>query len=203
MIIKIFTGPLNYDLDKLYQKEEGEFIIGVDQACKLLIDNKIKIDLAVGDFDSSILSKEEVMTYAAETVMFDSIKNYTDTDLAIREALKRSHDEIVIYGGIGKRLDHTYANILLLSFGSYGNIKMINDDTEVSVLTKGIYNIENSYKYISFYALEDILDLTLKGFKYELNNHNLTTLSPLGTSNEGSGTVNFSVGKLLVIKTNE
>ena len=52
MIIKIFTGPLNYDIMNLYSKDESEFIIGVDQACSLLIENNIAIDLALGDFDS-------------------------------------------------------------------------------------------------------------------------------------------------------
>ena len=52
MIIKIFTGPLNYDVKKLYQKDEFEYIIGVDQGCEMLLSNNIDIDFALGDFDS-------------------------------------------------------------------------------------------------------------------------------------------------------
>jgi thiamine pyrophosphokinase len=49
MIIKIFTGPNNYDISSLYNKEENEYIIGVDIGAYSLAKNDIKIDLSIGD----------------------------------------------------------------------------------------------------------------------------------------------------------
>ena len=46
MIIKIFTGPNNYDISSLYDKDKDEFIIGVDIGAYLLANNKINIDLS-------------------------------------------------------------------------------------------------------------------------------------------------------------
>ena len=49
MIIKIFTGPLNYDISQLYSKDVDEYIIGVDQGCSQLLEQSINIDMAIGD----------------------------------------------------------------------------------------------------------------------------------------------------------
>jgi thiamine pyrophosphokinase len=201
MIIKLFTGPLNYDVDALYEREDPEFIIGVDQACKILMDKGIPIDVALGDFDSldeGLL--EKVTQYSRSIKQFDTIKDYTDTFLAVDYALTYPHDEIIIYGGLGKRIDHTLANINLLKMG---NIKIIDDHTKMYILEPGSYYIENKYDYISFFAVEDVLGLTLKGFKYELNNISLEVDDPLCISNEAEGMLSFVSGMLLVIHQNE
>lgn len=201
MIIKIFTGPLNYDVKTLYEKDEMEYIIGCDQGCQVLMDNDIPIDLAVGDFDSiqnGLL--EQVKKYARKTKVFPSEKDYTDTFLAVNEAICLPHDEIIIYGGIGGRFDHSYANMNLLKIG---NIRMRNNNSEMFILRPGMHYVENNYKYISFFSIEDIMSLTIKGFKYELNNVELIEDDPLCISNEGSGTISFTNGLLLVIMQNE
>lgn len=200
MIVKIFTGPLNYDIKSLYKKDNNEYLIGVDQACELLVENEIHFDLAIGDFDSLNISIEKISSYAETVTFFNELKDETDTYLAVEEAMKLLPDEITIYGGTGRRLDHTYANMLLLQ---KGNIKMITKDMETYILNPGIHQIDNKYKYLSVYAVEKINSLTLKGFKYEIEDIVLDTSSPLGTSNEGEGIISFTSGKLLVIHTNE
>lgn len=201
MIIKIFTGPLNYSVKDLYQKDKNEYIIGVDQGCKLLLDEKIDIDLAVGDFDS--INEDyykEVELNAEKTLLYPKKKDYTDTYLAIQEALKLKASEIQIYGGLGQRFDHTYANIMLLK---KGNIKIIDNTSKIYVLSPGTYKIENKYKYISFFSIEDVERLSLIGFNYEVHDMPLEQDNPLCISNEGSGTVTFTKGTLLVIHQNE
>ena len=62
------------------------------------------------------------------------------------------------------------------------------------------------HNFYSFFALEDVEDLSLKGFKYELDNYFLSHTSPLGVSNEivkEEATLSYSKGKLLLIKTKE
>ena len=70
------------------------------------------------------------------------------------------------------------------------------------MLDPGSYEIENSFRYISFFAIEDIKDLTLKGFKYEIINVDLSTENPLCISNELQGSLNFEKGLLLVVHQN-
>ena len=201
MIIKIFTGPLNYDIKNIYNKDENEYIIGVDQGCKLLIDNNMKIDLALGDFDSiEKNSFDSIKEYAKKTVIFNKNKNYTDTFLAVSKALTLEHTEIIIYGGLGKRTDHTLANINLLKLG---NINIVNNETIMYMLNPGVYEVSPSFKYISFFAIEDISKLNLVGFKFDVEDYDLIVDDPLCISNEGKGKVSFEEGLLLVIEQNE
>lgn len=199
MIVKIFTGPLNYDIS-LYKKDENEYIIGVDQGCSILIENSIDIDLGIGDFDSATVPLERIQKYANKVQSFASVKDYTDTYLAIEEALKLNPERIIIYGGLGSRIDHTLANIKLLKLG---NIMMMNDQTTMFMLRPGTYNIEHDYKYISFFADEEVTNLLLKGFKYELSLEVLDRDNPLCISNQGNGTISFDEGVILVIQNNE
>ena len=63
---------------------------------------------------------------------------------------------------------------------------------------------KDEYYYYSFFALEDVSGLSLNGFKYSLNDYNLSHMSSLGVSNEilkDSASLTYSSGKLLLIKT--
>jgi len=201
MIIKIFTGPLNYSVNKVYKQDDDEFIIGVDSGCMHLLKSNIIPDLGIGDFDS--VSETEYKTIVSKIKnlkTYDRVKDYTDTYLAVKEALKFKYKEIIIYGGIGNRIDHTFANINLLKLG---NISLVDETTEMYMLDPGIYTIDNEFKYISFFAIEDVKGLTLKDFKYELEDIDLDTFDPLCISNEGSGTLEFKECLMLVINQNE
>ena len=201
MIIKIFTGPNNYDISSLYNKDNDEYIIGVDIGAYLLASKKIEIDLSIGDFDSVNNNELEIIKkYSKEIKKFEEKKDYTDTYLAIKIALSMEYDEIVIYGGTGGRFDHGFANMNLLKLGK---ISIVSNDIMMYMLDPGKYEIENKFKYISFFAIEDVLELTLKGFKYELNNIKLSTEDPLCISNELARSVSFKEGLLLVVHQSE
>ena len=60
-----------------------------------------KIDLLVGDFDSlGETAAAEVEAMGGELLRVPAEKDETDTQLAVREAVKRGADEIVIIGGL-------------------------------------------------------------------------------------------------------
>ncbi len=201
MIIKIFTGPNNYDISSLYNKEDNEYIIGVDIGAYLLAVSNINIDLSIGDFDSVDNNQFELIKKQSKEVkIFEEKKDYTDTYLALQTALSMDYDEIVIYGGTGGRFDHGFANMNLLKLGK---VSIVSNDILMYMLDPGKYEIENKFKYISFFAIEDIKELFLKGFKYEINNIDLSTEDPLCISNEKEGTVSFKEGLLLVVHQDE
>ena len=77
MIIKIFTGPNNYDISSLYNKDEEEYIIGVDIGAYLLAKNNMRIDLSIGDFDSvSTTELSLIEKFSNEVQKFDEKKEY-------------------------------------------------------------------------------------------------------------------------------
>ena len=132
--------------------------------------------------------------------MFNEVKDFTDTYIAVSKALQLEHEEIVIYGGLGARLDHTLANLNILKLG---NISLVNNQTKAFVLDPGTYEIDNEYKYISFFALEDVSGINLRNFKYQLEDIELLVDDPICISNEGKGTLEFTDGLLLVIQQDE
>lgn len=200
MKCKIVTGPNNYELKKIYDRD-GIYTIGADIGAYMLAKSNTKFDLALGDFDSVTVSElDEIKLYAKEVIEFPKKKNSTDTYLAVEEALKRGYNDITIYGGIGNRIDHTLANIMLLKLG---DIKIVTETEIMYVVDPGTYEINNEYKFVSFFAEEDVKQLSLIGFDYELDNYDLNIGDPLCVSNKGKGTISFTKGSLLVIHQKE
>jgi thiamine pyrophosphokinase len=200
--IKIFTGPNTYDFNRLYIEEADEFIVGVDSGLAYLVENSLRIDLAIGDFDSlSPELLEKVMVSSAKVIRLGKAKSMTDLAFAI-DYLYNSmdYDKVEVYGGLGGRIDHLQANINLLK--RY-DLSFRDDNHHIYVLVKGRHKIDNFHTYISFFALEDCFNLSLEGFKYELNNYFLSTSDSLCVSNNGSGTVSFSKGRLMVIESKD
>lgn len=197
----IFTGPDNYDINRHYQRQEDDYVIGADQGALFLARSGHTFDLALGDFDSVTHAELKLITkFANDVERVPSEKDETDTDLAVTRALSMNAEKIIIVGGLGGRFDHSLANVSLLR---RGNVTLVTDDVIMYMLTPNTYDIENHYKYISLFAIEDIKGLTLKGFKYDLDAVDLSVGDPLGISNQGEGMISFEEGLLLVIHQNE
>lgn len=201
MIVKCFTSPLDIETVSLYKKDDSEVTICADRACLICANNNIEIEYAIGDFDSVSERELETIKKAAKNIeSFSAVKDYTDTYLVIKKALSLDFDDIVLYGGLGNRIDHTLANLDLLMLGP---IKLVTKDTLVYALDPGLYEIENPYDYISIYPIESVEGLTLEGFNYSLKDYKLDRFDPLCISNQGEGTISFDKGCILVIHSSE
>lgn len=201
MIVKIFISPSSQELIDLYHEEKDEVIIGVERGAYMLAKNRIAMDRAVGDFDSvSEEEKKTISKYAEAVALYEVEKDETDTELAVDMALSYRPEKILIYGGFGSRFDHSYANMMLLRKGP---IEQIDLHHRMYVLNPGSYEIENTFSYISFFALKDVRNLSLEGFYYPLEKQVLEKFDPLCISNQGSGRVSFDEGLLLVIHAND
>lgn len=66
----------------------------------------------VGDFDSAGETEYEYFQKNTDVPIkrLNPVKDYTDTDVALRLALELGAEEITILGGTGARIDHTAAN---------------------------------------------------------------------------------------------
>ena len=138
-------------------------------------------------------------------------KDNTDTDIALKLAIQLKSSIITIMGALGKRMDHALANIHILKEtlevgipceirDSYNKIYLIKDNI---TLTKN-----NTYgKYISLIPLTTTVEgITLKGFKYPLNNACLSIGLSLGVSNEiveEVATIELKEGILIVIESKD
>lgn len=173
-------------------------IIGVDKGALNAINHNIQLDIAIGDFDS--VSKSEldlIKNNSKRIIKLNPIKDETDTLEAIN--LCKDYDEITIYGGIkGKRIEHFYANLILLR--NHKNIKMIDDNSLIEIKNKSFIPNLN-YKFISLFSLNDNTNISLTGFKYNLSNYDLKSNDPLCISNEiiSNPYIDINNGELLII----
>ena len=190
---------LDYDM-LLENAKESDYIICADGGYEHLEKIKVKPDLLVGDFDS--LDKkpnvENIITLPTE-------KDETDTLFALKKAFKKEPQEIVIFGGIGTRFDHSYANVCLLSMCVEKNIKAVVTDGKTKIFMtddKISFNNEKG-KTISIYSFSEKCEgVTLEGFKYPLCDFTLKKDNILGTSNviqKDEAFIKITLGKLLII----
>ena len=128
--------------------------------------------------------------------------------VTITVGLKASHVEI--WGGIGGRLDHTVANLQLLSCYAeqFRSLSMHDGQNRCFVLNakgtqKSITIPQEKDCYLSLFSLsETVQGLTAKGVKYPLQNHTLTRTFPLGVSNEfkqKEAFLSLEKGSLLIV----
>jgi thiamine pyrophosphokinase len=179
---------------------EADYTIAVESAAVFLHEKNHPVDRIVGDFDSSNLATIQTLYPDTSIYAVSAVKDETDSELALNEALMMNPDRVYMYTNVGVRLDHVIANVRLLLRGP---VTLINDHVRAYVLRPGTHSITPSHTYVSFFAFEPVNAITLTGFKYPLASTDLDIKSIQTISNEGSGTVTFESGTLLVIEASD
>ncbi len=165
---------------------ENDFIICADGGLNYLDSLSMTPNLIVGDFDS--VDKSLLVKYNNVKIRkFLPEKDFTDTEIAVEEAISSGYKEIVIFGATGTRLDHTMANIMLIERYIKLNIdiKIIDDNNYIQILNKNIILDKKEGYYLSIIPITDYIEgITLRGLKYPLNNVKVKRGSTLCISNE-------------------
>ena len=93
-----------------------DYVIGADKGVIFCHKNQIMPTHIVGDFDSAGETEYEYFQKNTDVPIkrLNPVKDYTDTDVALRLALELGAEEITILGGTGARIDHTAANVRIL-----------------------------------------------------------------------------------------
>ena len=180
----------------------GDFVIAADAGYRICLEEDLRPDLLLGDFDS-MDPPEGVSGLRRLPVEKDD----TDTLAALRTGLEQSCDTFHIYGGTGgKRLDHTLANLQSLLFlrrrGARGYLW--DDDFVWTVLENESLTVPKTVEWglFSAFCLGDRAEgVDEEGFQYPLKNAVLTPDVPLGVSNhilEPSARISVRKGVLAV-----
>lgn len=201
--------PFAFDFIK---KEKPEILITADKGLEFCEETGITPTQIVGDFDTlgeALLPKYEIMGVPVR--IYNPIKDYTDTEIAVRLAVELGAGKITILGASeGNRLDHLFGNVMTMMYPQQAGIDcfMMDVHNRVRILTKPVeIKKEEQYgKYISLVPLTtDVHGVTLTGFKYPLWDYhfNVQTTGSLGISNELSeevGKIDFRSGILLMLE---
>jgi thiamine pyrophosphokinase len=102
---------------ELFRKRLGEAaqVFVADSGARHLRRLGMAPQVIYGDLDS--LTNEEIQEYkdaGCRFVTSPAVKNDTDGGIVLKEALGRGYRDIRIWGALGGRPDHSYANIVLL-----------------------------------------------------------------------------------------
>lgn len=143
----------------------------------------VHVKAAFGDFDS--VDEEAfslILKNTPEIHRVSSIKDETDSELAIRELITRGYDEIHVYGALGERADHQHINLQLMY--RFPQVILEDESQRIQAYTPGDYSFnEGIYTYFSVFTFESAT-ISLRGFRYPLDHFDLTWDSLLTVSNE-------------------
>lgn len=148
----------------------------------------IKPHVLIGDLDSISLKSEEYIRSNRtdiKLVKHPVEKDESDLELSIEYAISENINDIIIFGAVGSRLDHSLSNILLLvKYSNEGNnIKIIDDKNTIVFIRPRMELLKSDYKYSLIPISMTGIVVSLKGFKYELDNHLIPFGTTLGISN--------------------
>lgn len=211
--ILIVTGGTIDDamLKEFVSLGEYRYIYGVDKGLEKLITHDIEADLAIGDFDSALPFVKEKYLMDTKTILLNPEKDYTDTHVAVMEAIKSGAKEITLIGATGSRLDHVLGNIALLKLCLLRGVKaeIIDTNNRITMIDKEIILSKSSGygKYVSLIPYSDkVTGINSRGFKYELTGATLVKEETIGISNElreEEGHISIEDGFLLILETKD
>lgn len=162
----------------------------------------MKPSLVIGDMDSV---SSPILGGIIPTVKFPKEKDQTDSQLAVEYALEHDCKEIILLGATGGRLDHTLANVMLLSLISDrgGEGMVLTSQSKITLVTDQMTLIRGREDEISFIPITPIVEgVTTEGLLYNMDNKTLQFGDTLSMSNEFRAVkahIKVTSGKLLII----
>jgi thiamine pyrophosphokinase len=182
------------------------FVISADGG----IENTARLGLVphvvIGDMDSIDRQKYTGRLSRTRFISVPGNKDESDTRLAVEYALREGMADITIAGAAGKRIDHTFANIMILAAPGLENasVRIVTEESEIFCMP-GPGTIKGSPgKLVSLFSLTPYTSfIKTSGLMYPLEDEKLYQspvrgLSNVFTSDEAG--LEFSEGKLLVIR---
>ncbi len=190
---------------------ENPYIIGVDRGAQLLDELGFAPDMVIGDFDSADPAIREKFKDGPNTILLNPIKDFTDTHMAVLEAIKLMPESITILGATGGRLDHMMGNFALLKLCLDSGIiaTIIDEQNKITMIDKQMkINKKDQFgKYVSLIPFSDeVTGITLTGFSYGLSDATMIKADTIGISNEireEEGHICLKTGYLMVMETKD
>lgn len=168
-------------LAKNFPADPDSDYIGVDAGFLKIQEAGLKISMLMGDFDSLPAD----VHLPADALVFPVKKDETDSELAMKKAMELNRNDIyyqiILWGGLSGRLDHTLANVRLIVW-KYPGIILQDEKQKVQCLLPGKYIFQPEYKHLSFFAMEESV-ITLKDVLYELEEYPINQKDVFTVSN--------------------
>ncbi|MBQ8879720.1 MAG: thiamine diphosphokinase [Clostridia bacterium] len=183
------------------EPKENDLVIAADGGYDTLMRLNVRCDAVIGDMDSV-----RRIPSGVEKVLFPVEKDETDSYLAYLEGVKRGYSSFCLYGGVGGREDHTFANYSLLLYGIRRGhrIRLIGKSHDVFAIKNETASIRGRKGLgLSVFAIGGVArGVSVEGAKYTARDIDISPEFPIGVSNEFSSDsvrVSVSDGELLIM----
>lgn len=199
---------LNYYKNYLY-KYNPDIIICADGGLKTALKFGIIPHVLLGDFDSVEKEEYDYIKEKAKIVTYQKRKDFTDVSLCLKYAVENGYNDIVLFGVLGTRLDHSLVNVYLLkyAFDNFSKARIVNEYNEIFLINNYVRLSGVKNKTISVLPYSDVIDgIYLKGFSYPLYNAVMSKENPYGVSNYADNdTVEIKInsGTALIVITQD
>ncbi len=200
--VLVCNGTL--DTKYLYSNiKKGDFLIAIDGGANKLVKTSFRPEVIIGDMDS--ISKNALKKFrSCEMLKFPREKALVDLELGINYCIENKFTEILILGALGSRADMALTNVFLLSQIPKGiDARVVHENQEIFLCAKKASIEGVPGETVSFFPIRgDVKGLSLKGFKYELENYDLRFGTGKGISNEfknKKASISFKDGMLLCV----
>lgn len=206
----LIFGNGRLDISYLKRIKAYDYIVGVDAAALWLIRHQVIPHVAIGDFDS--VTKPEldfINEKIKNTKAYPANKDKTDMHLAVNHALSLKPKEILMFGALGSRLDHSLVNINLLSLCCQKKVavRIIDQNNEIWLIDKSclIPKIKK-YSYFSVLSYTKESVVTITGSKYDIKEKLIQQNQTIGVSNEVVGKqcrIDAIKGTILLVRSRD
>jgi thiamine pyrophosphokinase len=176
---------------------------GVDHALALGLD----VTVAIGDFDSvSTEALAAAERAGARVERHPPAKDATDLELALDAALELDPERVLVLAGVGERLDHLLAALLLLAAPRFAAVEL---DARIGASLTHVVRDERTLRgapgeVVSLVAVHGPAEgVHTEGLRYPLEGETLEAGSSRGVSNElvaETARVSLERGTLLAVR---
>jgi thiamine pyrophosphokinase len=206
--IVVANGRMSRGLQAIGWVRQDDLIISANGGARIARSLGLWPRIVVGDMDSLLPRlKHELADHGCEFIQHSARKDETDTELAVREALRRGASELILVGMLGGRLDHCLANVLLLAMPELALVPVHIWDGDTQVwLVRGGHSLVVAGELGDIVTLlplgHDATGIHTQGLEYALNGETLHLGLARGVSNVMTGpsaVVSLSGGLLLLV----
>jgi thiamine pyrophosphokinase len=202
----VANGPLPKPPYPQVRLGDGDLVICVDGGARHALAMGLQPQVAVGDMDSIEPElQEHLEREGCRFLKHPSRKNETDSELAIRYALSEGATELVLLAALGGRIDHTLANVLLLTIPELSKVgaRLVDGNQELILIRDEVAIEGTPGDLVSLLPLStDVAGIQTEGLEYALHGGTLKLGEARGVSNvlvAGRARVEVQQGLLLLV----
>jgi thiamine pyrophosphokinase len=181
------NGELQAPADWQVRAAKADLIIAADGGAKHCRALGLLPDVLIGDLDSLNLAlRTELEGQGVHFVTHPTQKDETDFELAVLHAKEADADEVTVLAGLGRRWDHSMANLLLAAQPQFAKLQItfLQGEEHLHILRGASMLSAKAGERVSLLPLAgDAVGVTTRGLIYPLQHEALRLGSSRGVSN--------------------